>query len=95
MKTRELIKYAQDNGYDSVKFWCKEKLIAGQFMDAFFEFVKIPLLGENAFISISQIEERFGYDLEFEIVTDEEEYKKYVLISFILRGRQAPEQYIC
>ena len=94
MKIRELVKYAQDNGFNTVKFWCREKLIAGRFLDAFFEFVIIPVVDESSFVTLNQLEEIFGYDLEFEIVTDEQKYNEYVLFSFIIRGKEVPSKYL-
>ena len=47
MKTREIIDYAEENGFNSVKFVLKrgeQRLAAGKFLDAYFEFVQIPIL---------------------------------------------------
>ncbi len=90
LSTRELLNYAKDNGYNSVKFVCKEKIFTGQFLDAYFEFVKLPLLGDG-FVRMSQLEETFGYDIKFDVITDEEEYKAYTATSFVLRGKELPE----
>ena len=44
--TRQLIKYAKDNGYNSVKFTMDhagKHLCTGSFLDAYYEFVQIPV----------------------------------------------------
>lgn len=88
LSTRELINYAKDNGYNSTMFICKEKLFTGKFLDAYYEFVTLPLVGEDGFVTISQIEEMYGYDLKFDIITDEEQYKIQTSVSFALRGKK-------
>ena len=93
MNTRQLINYAKDNGFNSVKFSIKKNgnhLAAGKFLDAYFEFVEIPLLGEG-FVTIGQIEADLGYDIEFEVI-DEEKYNAYVRLDFLLRGKPLPEK---
>lgn len=87
MKTRELIEYAKDNGYDNVQFWCQKKIIPGQFWDAFFVFAKNTAAGKNSFMPISQIEKIFGDDSEFVDVTDVEQYGKVILASFVISGK--------
>lgn len=94
MKTRELIAYAKEHGYNSTKFWCAEKIIAGEFIDAYVEFVKIPVVSEKSFVTIGQLERAFGYDLEFEVITDEETYKERVTTSFLARSKQPPKKYL-
>lgn len=94
MNTRQIIAYAKDNGFNSVKFSVKRNgshFVAGEFLDAYFEFVKIPLLGDG-FITIGQLEEELGYDLEFKVLTDEE-YMCAVQLDFILRHKPIPEKY--
>lgn len=94
MNTRQIIAYAKDNGFNSVKFSVKRNgshFVAGEFLDAYFEFVKIPLLGDG-FITIGQLEAELGYDLEFEVI-DEEKYNAYVRLDFLLRGKPIPEKF--
>ena len=94
MKTREIINYAKENGFDSVKFVLKrgkQELAAGNFLDACFEFVKIPILGDG-FVTISQLEQELGYDIEFEVLTDEE-YIAHIRWDFLLRGKELPKEF--
>ena len=94
MKTREIINYAKENGFDSVKFVLKrneQELAAGEFLDAYFELVKIPVLGDGILI-ISQLEQGLGYDIEFEVLTDEE-YIAHIRLDFILRGKELPKEF--
>ena len=94
MNTRQIINYAKENGYNSVKFSIKRDgnhLVAGKFLDAYFEFVEIPLLGDG-FVTIEQLEEQLGYGIEFEVL-DEENYKTMVRLDFLLRGKPIPEKF--
>ena len=95
MNARQIIAYAKENGYNSVKFSLKRSgnhLVAGEFLDAYFEFVKIPLLGDG-FVTISQLEEQLGYDIEFDVLDSEERYMALVRIDFLLRGQPLPEKF--
>ena len=89
LNVRQLLAYAKDNGYDNVKFIGKSEngSFAGEFLDAYFEFIKIPALGDG-FVTISQIEEALGYDIKFDIVKDEE-YQRFVNMDFILHGKKS------
>ena len=94
MNTRQIINYAKENGFNSVKFSIKKNgnhLVAGKFLDAYFEFVEIPLLGDG-FVTIEQLENELGYDIEFEVI-DEEKYKTVVRFDFLLRGKPMPEKF--
>ena len=94
MKTREIINYAKENGFNSIKFVLKkgeQKLAAGKFLDAYFEFVKIPILGDG-FVTISQLEQELGYDIEFEVLTDEE-YIAHNRLAFLLQGKELPKEF--
>jgi hypothetical protein len=94
MNTRQIITYARKNGFNSVKFSIKRNgnhFVAGEFLDAYFEFVKIPLLGDG-FVTIGQLEAELGHDLEFEVI-DEEKYKNWVRLDFLLRGKPLPEKF--
>jgi hypothetical protein len=94
MNTRQIIDYAKKNGYDSVKFSLRRggsHLVAGSFLDAYFEFVQIPFLGDG-FVMLSQLEQELGYGIEFAVLTDEE-YKATVRLDFLLRGKPLPEKF--
>lgn len=88
LNVRQLLAYAKDNGYDSVKFIGKSEKgsFVGEFLDAYFEFVKIPVLLDG-FVTISQIEEALGYDIKFDVL-DEKTYKFGVNLDCILRGKE-------
>ncbi len=94
MNTRQIIAYAEENGYNSVKFEITKNgkhIAAGSFLDAYYEFVQIPILGDG-FVTISQLEEQLGYDIEFDVI-DDEEFMSLARIDFILRGQPLPEKY--
>ena len=82
MNTRQIIEYAEDNGYNSVKFRLIKNgrtLAAGEFLDAYYEFVKIPLIGDG-FVRIGDLEQQLGYDIEFDVISD----KEYEALNFVL-----------
>jgi hypothetical protein len=93
MTTREILKYAKDNGYDSTMFSLKSSegkpLCVGKFLDAYYEFVQLPICG-TGFITLSDLEDRFGYNLSFEVI-DETQYNICVYMDFLLRGIDIPE----
>lgn len=94
MNTRQIIAYAKENGYNTVKFSVRKNgnhLVAGKFLDAYFEFVEIPLLGDG-FITIGQLENDLGYDIEFNVLADDE-FKAAIRLDFVLRGKTLPEKY--
>ena len=94
MNTRQLLNYAKDNGYNTVKFICRKNgkmVCVGEFLDAYYEFIKIPVLGDG-FVSLDTLEEERGYDIMFDVLTDEM-YKTYVQMDFMLRGKEIPKQY--
>lgn len=94
MNTRQIIAYAKENGFNSVKFSLRRggrHLVAGSFLDAYFEFVQIPLLGDG-FVRLSELEQELGYDIEFAVLTDEE-YKNIVRADFLLRGKPWPKKF--
>jgi hypothetical protein len=66
-------------------------LVAGKFLDAYYEFVEIPLLGDG-FITIGQLESELGYDIEFNVITDDE-FKATVRLDFLLRGKSIPDKF--
>lgn len=95
MTTRELLKYAKDSDrYNSLKFVCRKDgkfRFVGEFLDAYYEFVKIPVLGEG-FVSLDDIEEEIGCGSLFDEL-DEEQFLTYVRMDYILRGMEIPEKY--
>ena len=94
MNTRQIITYAKENGFNSVKFSIRKNgnhLVAGKFLDAYFEFVEIPLLGDG-FITIGQLENDLGYDIEFNVLTDDE-FEATVRLDFLLRAKTVLEKF--
>ena len=94
MNSRQLLKYAEENGYDSVMFSIKKNgthIMTGKFLDAYYEFVQIPILG-SGFVRISDMEEHIGYDITFDVL-DEEAFKTGVRLDFLLRGQNIPKEY--
>ena len=94
MKTIEIIDYAKEKLFNAVNFVFKrneKKLAVGKFLDAYFEFVQIPILGDG-FFTISQLEEELGYDIEFDVITDEE-YVAHNRLAFLLQGKQLPKEF--
>lgn len=95
INTRQLIAYAKENGFNSVKFSLKKNgqhTIAGKFLDAYYEFVQIPLLG-NGFVRMDQLEGQLGYDITFDVLTDKE-FTTAVTLDFLLRGKEIPKEYM-
>ena len=86
ISTRQIVKYAKDNGFDSVKFSGKNGnyFFVGKFLDAYFEFVQIPALGDG-FVTIDQIETELGYDIKWDVL-DEEEYETLVEFERLVRN---------
>jgi hypothetical protein len=93
MNTRQILKYAKDNGFDSVMFCVKNgsgtHICVGKFLDAYYEFVTIPFLGDG-FVRISTLEEQLGYDIQFEEI-DKKTYSSGVFLDFVLRGKDVPK----
>jgi hypothetical protein len=93
MTTREIIEYAKDNGYDSTMFALKnvsgEHICVGKFEDAYYELIRIPLLG-NGVTRIKEIESTLGYGISFDVI-DEKTYVAGSYLDFVLRGKEAPE----
>ena len=90
LSTREFIAYAKDHEKTKFMGGAKRKgSFVGEVLDAYFEFLKIPVLG-NGFVMIKQIEEELGYDLEWKVLP-EEVYKDYVKFDFVIHGKQPPE----
>lgn len=93
--TRQLIKYAKGNGYNSVKFTMNQAgkhLCTGSFLDAYYEFVQIPVV-EKGFVRLSDLEEMYDYNVSFDVI-DDEDFITDVRLDFILRGREIPKEYM-
>jgi len=93
MTTREILEYAKDNGYNSVMFSIKnnedKQICVGKFLDAYYEFVNIPFLGDG-FVRIKDLENQLGYDIRFEVI-DEQKYSSGAYLDFVLRGKTPPQ----
>lgn len=94
MRTGELLNFAENNGYNSVMFSVKNKdekqICVGKFLDAYYEFVNVPIL-ENGFTRLSDLEETLGYDISFEVI-DEQKYYAGAFLDFIMRGKEVPQE---
>lgn len=97
LTVREAIKYAKDNGFDKEMFSLKinnEYIISGKFLDAYYEMIQIPLLG-NGFTRFKEFCEQYGErNISIDII-DEQEFKTCVSMDFIIRGKfnDIPEEY--
>ena len=94
LNVRQILEYAKENGFDSVMFSLKKDgshFVAGKFLDAYFEFVQIPFLGDG-FVTMSDLEKNFGHDIFFDVL-DEEGFLTVVRFDFLLRGKELPEKY--
>lgn len=95
MSTREFIEYCKDNGYNSVKFHVVKDgslICTGKVLDIYFEFVEIPLIGEG-FVKLSDLEKALGHGIAFRILSDESLFDNYIMLDFMIRGREIPEKY--
>ena len=95
MSMRKFIKYCEENGYNSVKFQVMQgdkPVCSGKALDIYYEMVEIPIIGEEHFVRLSDLEDQLGYNIGFRVLTDEE-YKPLVACDFILRGKEVPEKY--
>lgn len=94
LNVRQILKYAKENGFNSVMFSLKKDgshCVAGKFLDAYFEFVQIPFLGDG-FVTISDLEKNFGNNISFDVL-DEEAFLTAVRLDFLFRGKELPEKY--
>lgn len=97
LTVNEAKKYAEDNGYNSVMFCINlnEKYLAcGKFLDAYYDFIQIPILG-NGFVRFKELCEEYGErNISIDII-DEDEFKDDVNLDFMVRGRymDIPEEY--
>lgn len=94
LNTRQMLEYAKDNGFNTVMFSVRKNgnhFITGKFLDAYFEFVEIPFLGDG-FVTVSDLEKQFGYDISFDVL-DEDEFVTAVRLDFLLRGKELPGKY--
>lgn len=95
MTTRELLDYANENGFNSTKFSVRRDsthICVAEFLDSYFEFIKIPVCGAG-FTTISELEKQFGYNLDFKIL-DEKEYRALMRIDFLMRGKEIPKEFM-
>lgn len=97
LTVNEARKYAEDNGYNNVMFSINinEKYVAcGKFIDAYYDLIKIPILG-NGMTRFKELCEEYGErNISINII-DEKEFKICVRTDFIIRGRymDIPEEY--
>jgi hypothetical protein len=90
LTTNELIEYAEDNGFDSVKFIGKinENGIpfTGKFLDAYCGFVELSMFGEEI-MRLSDISKQYGdRNIFYSIPENDEEYETAEMIGKALRG---------
>ena len=94
LNVRQILEYAKENRFNSVMFSLKKDgshFVAGKFLDAYFELVQIPFLGDG-FVTMSDLEMNFGHDISFDVL-DEEGFLTAVRFDFLLRGKELPEKY--
>lgn len=94
MTTRELLNYAEHNGYNSVMFAVKKDgkhVVTGKFLDAYYEFIQIPVMGDG-FVRISALEQQLGYDISFDIINSETEFYEGIFLDYIIRGKVVPDE---
>lgn len=94
LNVRQILKYAEENGFNSVMFSLKkdgQHFVAGKFLDAYFEFVQIPSLGDG-FVTMSDLEKNFGNNISFDVL-DEEAFLMAVRLDFLFRGKELPKKY--
>jgi len=100
LATYELEEYAKDNGYNSTKFICRVEVdgkaktvpFTGKFLDAYYGFIQIPLMGDG-FVRLQDIQDEYGdRNLFWDIPETDEEYHSMEQIAFILRGKQPPQK---
>lgn len=94
LNVRQILEYAKENGFNSVMFSLKKDgghFVAGKFLDAYFEFVQIPFLGDG-FVTMSELEKNLGHNISFDVL-DEEGFLTAVRLDFLLRGKELPEKY--
>ena len=71
MRISELEKYAQENGFDSIRFQFTNfqgRLVSGKWIDAWFGFFRLDGMPEDQFITTKQFLELLGDSIEFEIL---------------------------
>lgn len=93
----EATDYAENNGHDSVMFRINlnnKYLASGKFLDAYYNLIQIPVLGEG-FTRFNELCKEYGErNISIDIV-DEEEYKAGVRFDFVIREKymDIPEEY--
>lgn len=97
MTINEAIDYAENNGYNSTMFRINlndKYLASGKFLDAYYDMIQIPALGEG-FTRFKELCEEYGErNISIDIV-DAEEFNAGVRFDFIIRERymDIPEKY--
>ena len=97
MTINEATDYAENNGYDSVMFRINlndKYLASGKFLDAYYDMIQIPVLGEG-FTRFKELCTEYGErNISIDIV-DTEEFNAGVRFDFIIRERymDIPEEY--
>ena len=74
LNVRQILEYAKENGFNSVMFSLKKDgshFVAGKFLDAYFEFVQIPFLGD-AFVTMSNLEKNLGHNISLDVLDEVE-----------------------
>lgn len=97
MTINEATDYAKSNGSNSVMFKINlndKYLVSGKFLDAYYDLIQIPVLGDG-FTRFADLCKEYGErNLSVDIV-DEKELKQGVSFDFIIRERymDIPEEY--
>jgi len=97
LSVREVIAYAENNGFDSVMFRLNindNYVASGKFLDAYYEMIIIPVIG-SGFTRFKELCEAYGdRNISVDII-DEEEFKTGVWFDFIIRGKisEVPDEY--
>ena len=93
MNARQILKYAKENGFNEVMVSVKNnegrQICVAKFLDAYYEFLQIPIVGDG-FVTMDTLEELFGYDLLFEPI-DKKTFISGAFLDFALRGKQVPK----
>jgi hypothetical protein len=92
LTTSELIKYAEDNGFDSLKFIGKINEnglpFTGKFIDAYYGFVELPMFGKGM-MRLSDISKMYGdRNVFYSIPENDEEYETAEMIGKVFRSIQ-------
>ena len=93
----EAREYAEKNGFNSVMFEIKlndKYIVSGKFIDAYYDIIEIPILGQG-YIRLKALCEEYGERILSLDIIDEEDFKNRVNLDFILRGKymDIPSEY--